>query len=126
VVESLPRNAINRKCGVNSRILALHLSVPVQLSQPGVMRVTFFVSSDRYYRETLLWMSGWTTPMYNRTQNENGTYNTRCLYCLLTVATAVETNEELEQLESRHVCPERALSELLAAKSAIEAHAHKN
>jgi hypothetical protein len=111
---------------VNSRILALHLSVPVQLSQPGVMRVTFFVSSDRYYRETLLWMSGWTTPMYNRTQNENGTYNTRCLYCLLTVATAVETNEELEQLESRHVCPERALSELLAAKSAIEAHAHKN
>jgi len=60
--------------------------------------------------------------MYSRTQNENGTYNTRCLHCFLTVATAVETKEELEQLECHHVCPERALSELLAAKSATEAH----
>jgi hypothetical protein len=74
----------------------------------------------------LLSMSRWTTPMYSRTQNENGTYNTRCLHCLLTVSTAVETNEELERLESRHVCPERALAELLAAKTAIDAHALRN
>jgi formate hydrogenlyase subunit 6/NADH:ubiquinone oxidoreductase subunit I len=42
--------------------------------------------------------------MYSRTQNENGTYNTRCLYCL----------------EARHICPERALAELLAMEIAIE------
>ena len=64
--------------------------------------------------------------MYSRTQNENGTYNTRCLYCFRTIATAVETKEDLEQLECHHVCPERALSELLAKKSAIEAHTHRN
>ena len=64
--------------------------------------------------------------MYSRTQNENGTYNTRCLYCFLTVATAVETKEDLEQVETHHVCPERALSELLAAKTADETHAHRN
>ena len=71
-------------------------------------------------------MGKWTRPMYSRPQNENGTYNAPCLYCFLTVATAVETNQELEKLESRHVCPEWALSELLAAKSAIEAHASKS
>jgi hypothetical protein len=64
--------------------------------------------------------------MYSRTQNENGTYNTRCLYCFLTISTAVETKEELEQLEHRHVCPERALAELLTKTSAIEDHAHRN
>ena len=64
--------------------------------------------------------------MYSETQNENGTYNTRCLHCLMTIATAVETKAELEQLEARHVCPERALSELLAAKVAAEAFAPRN
>ena len=64
--------------------------------------------------------------MYSRTQNENGTYNTRCLYCFLTVATAVETNEELEQLECNHVCPERALAELLAARAPADTHASRN
>lgn len=51
--------------------------------------------------------------MYNRSQNENGTYNTRCLHCFMTVASAVETRAELEALEQRHICPERALSDLL-------------
>jgi hypothetical protein len=64
--------------------------------------------------------------MYSRTQNENGTYNTRCLYCFLTVASAVETKEDLEQLECRHVCPERALSEILAAKTSLETQANRN
>jgi hypothetical protein len=64
--------------------------------------------------------------MYSRTQNENGTYNTRCLYCFLTVATAIETKEALELLEVDHVCPERALSELLAASSAMETHVNRN
>ena len=43
--------------------------------------------------------------MYNHTQNENGTYNTRCLYCFMTVASSVETEQELMLLESRHICP---------------------
>ncbi len=52
--------------------------------------------------------------MYSRTQNENGTYNTRCLYCFMTVAFDVESDEELERLEVRHVCPEHALADLQA------------
>jgi hypothetical protein len=54
--------------------------------------------------------------MYSRTQNENGTYNTRCLYCFMTVASAVETNEDLEHVEAHHICPERALAELLRTR----------
>ena len=64
--------------------------------------------------------------MYSRTQNDNGTYNTRCLDCLLTVATSVETELELEHIEMRHMCPEKALAQLLAGKATAEAHAHKN
>jgi hypothetical protein len=55
--------------------------------------------------------------MYNRTQNENGTYNTRCLFCFMTVASDVESDQELDRLETRHVCPERALAELVARGS---------
>jgi hypothetical protein len=54
------------------------------------------------------------TRMYSRTQNENGTYNTRCLYCFMTVAFDVESGDELDRMEARHVCPEHALAELLA------------
>ena len=64
--------------------------------------------------------------MYSRTQNENGTFNTRCLYCLLTVATSVETETELERVEMRHMCPERVLAELVAGQAAMEAHTHRN
>ena len=56
--------------------------------------------------------------MFSHTQNENGTYNTRCLYCFMTVASAVASAAELEQLETRHTCPERALSDLLARSTA--------
>ena len=58
--------------------------------------------------------------MYSRTQNENGTYNTRCLYCFMTIASAVETDRELARLEARHICPERALAALLEQARAIE------
>jgi len=51
--------------------------------------------------------------MYSRTQNENGTYNTRCLHCFMTIASAVELPEDLEGLEAEHICPERALADLL-------------
>ena len=64
--------------------------------------------------------------MYSRTQNENGTYNTRCLDCMMTVASSIETEDDLERLESRHMCPERALAQLLTKESAISAPAQRN
>jgi hypothetical protein len=64
--------------------------------------------------------------MYSRTQNENGTYNTRCLFCFMTIANSVETDKELDVFEARHICPERALAELLEQERAIEAHAQRN
>jgi hypothetical protein len=51
--------------------------------------------------------------LYNRTQNDNGTYNTRCLHCFMTVASSIETEQELADVEARHICPERALADLL-------------
>jgi hypothetical protein len=38
----------------------------------------------------------------------------------------VETDKELDVFESRHICPERALAELLEQEKAIEAHAQRN
>lgn len=64
--------------------------------------------------------------MYQRTQNENGSFNTRCLDCFLTIAFCVDSEEELERLEARHLCPEKALSQLLAARRAAEVHAALN
>jgi hypothetical protein len=52
--------------------------------------------------------------MYSRTQNENGTYNTRCLDCFLTIASSVETESVLDAQEARHICPEKALAWLYA------------
>jgi hypothetical protein len=52
--------------------------------------------------------------MYSRTQNENGSYNTRCLDCFMTIASSVETEEELLRLEATHFCPEKVLAGLLA------------
>jgi hypothetical protein len=63
--------------------------------------------------------------MYSRTQNENGSYDTRCLYCFMTIASAVETEKELDQLEARHICPERALAELQELEKAIESRSHR-
>lgn len=64
--------------------------------------------------------------MYSRTQNENGTYNTRCLYCFMTIASAVETDEEMDRLEAHHICPERALAELAARETSSESYAHRS
>ena len=64
--------------------------------------------------------------MYSRTQNENGTYNTRCLDCFMTVAFCVETEKELDRVEAHHICPEKALAALLAQERAIEARAARN
>lgn len=64
--------------------------------------------------------------MYSRTQNENGTYNTRCLHCFMTVAFFVETEKEMEKLEAGHVCPERALAELLEREKVLVSQAQRN
>jgi hypothetical protein len=58
--------------------------------------------------------------MYSRTQNDNGTFNTMCLDCLRTIASSVESETDLELLEMRHVCPEKALAQLLAGKAATQ------
>ena len=55
--------------------------------------------------------------MFSHMQNDNGTYNTRCLHCFMTVASAVESPQELERLEMQHICPEKALADLLARGS---------
>jgi hypothetical protein len=48
--------------------------------------------------------------MYSRTLNENGTLNSRCLYCFMTIGSAVETETELAKIEFEHVCPEKVLA----------------
>ena len=64
--------------------------------------------------------------MYSRTQNENGSYNTRCLHCFMTIASAIETEEELAARENNHICPERALAWLQQQQKQIETRAHLN
>ncbi len=58
--------------------------------------------------------------MYSRTQNENGTYNTRCLFCFMTIASSVESDGELDRQEMRHICPEMALAQLMALRKDAE------
>jgi len=64
--------------------------------------------------------------MYNRTQNDNGSFNTRCLDCFMTVASCVESEHELARVEMHHICPEKALAELLAQEKAHEEQALHN
>jgi len=64
--------------------------------------------------------------MYSRTQNENGTYNTRCLDCFMTIASCIETEEELTAREDHHICPERALAYLFHHERAVEEASHRN
>ncbi len=57
--------------------------------------------------------------MYSRSRNENGSLNTRCLYCFITIASDIEIESELERIEARHICPEKALTQLLALKRTV-------
>jgi hypothetical protein len=50
--------------------------------------------------------------MFSRTQNDDGTSSTRCLYCFRIVAPHAESPAELDSLERRHICPEKALAQL--------------
>jgi hypothetical protein len=64
--------------------------------------------------------------MYSRTQNDNGSFNTRCLYCFLTIASAIESEHELDQVEANHCCPEKVLAQMLARENAQAVHAMRN
>lgn len=64
--------------------------------------------------------------MYSRTQNENGSFNSRCLDCFMTIAACVDTEQELELREAQHICPEKALAELLAQEKAAAHVAARN
>ncbi|MGD0735063.1 MAG: hypothetical protein ABR976_07940 [Terracidiphilus sp.] len=64
--------------------------------------------------------------MYSRTQNENGSYNTRCLFCFITIASSVESEQALDLLETRHLCPERVLADLLAHQNSLVAKSQFN
>jgi len=64
--------------------------------------------------------------MYSRTQNENGSLNSRCLDCFMTIASCVETEEELDEREAHHLCPERVLAHLLAEQRAAASQAARN
>jgi hypothetical protein len=61
--------------------------------------------------------------MFSHTQNENGTYNTRCLDCFMTIASSIETEHELHLVEGRHICPEMVLAELLEQEKTSEERA---
>jgi hypothetical protein len=64
--------------------------------------------------------------MYSRTQNDNGTYNTRCLDCFMTVSFCVESEEELAAVEANHMCPEKVLAQLQMQKKPAEAGATRH
>jgi hypothetical protein len=64
--------------------------------------------------------------MYHHTRNDNGSYNTRCLHCFMTIASSVETEEELAAREQHHICPEKALADLLAPEKSLLARAYLN
>lgn len=64
--------------------------------------------------------------MYSRTQNENGSYNSRCLDCFMTIAQYVATEQELERREANHFCPEKALADLMTRQKATASHTARN
>jgi len=44
----------------------------------------------------------------------------------MTIASCVETEEELDEREAHHLCPEKVLAQLLAEEKAAVAHAARN
>lgn len=64
--------------------------------------------------------------MYSRTQNENGSFNSRCLDCLMTIASCVGTEQDLDAREAHHLCPEKALALMLAQDRAADTRTAQN
>jgi hypothetical protein len=59
--------------------------------------------------------------MYSRTDNGDGSFNSRCLHCLMTVASDVRTPAKLDRMESHHICVEKALFQLLQMQPNLSA-----
>jgi hypothetical protein len=51
--------------------------------------------------------------MYYRTDNGDGSFDSRCLHCLKTVARDVRSPAKLNLVERRHICVEMALFQLM-------------
>ena len=58
--------------------------------------------------------------MYSHTTNIDGSFNSRCLHCLMTIASDVRSPAKLDRLEQRHLCVEKALFQLMAAQKPME------
>jgi hypothetical protein len=43
----------------------------------------------------------------------------------MTIASSIEMDKELDRIEARHICPERALAELLELEKANESQTHE-
>ena len=59
--------------------------------------------------------------MYSRMDNGDGTFNSRCLHCLMTVARDLRTPAQLTRMESRHICVEKALFQLMQMQQNLAA-----
>ena len=57
--------------------------------------------------------------MYRRSDNGDGTYDSRCLHCLMTVARDLRSEGQLSRAERRHICVEKALFELLHMQTGL-------
>ena len=64
--------------------------------------------------------------MYNRTQNEDGSFNTRCLDCFRTIGSEIETENKLNPVEKNHICPEKAMVHLVAQQQLAQSDASAN
>ncbi len=51
--------------------------------------------------------------MYSRTNNGDGSFDSRCLHCLMTVARDVDSPAKLDPVEQQHLCVEKALFQLM-------------
>ncbi|HUB29101.1 MAG TPA: hypothetical protein VL967_05360 [Terracidiphilus sp.] len=63
--------------------------------------------------------------MYSRSQNDNTTFNSRCLYCFMTIASDLPGLMEVERAEATHICPEKALARMLANEEAEKPGLHR-
>lgn len=62
--------------------------------------------------------------MFNRTQNRDLSYNSRCLDCLMPIRQAIRKEDDLTLAESQHLCPERLLAESKTLREAPLSLAH--
>jgi hypothetical protein len=59
--------------------------------------------------------------MYSHTKNIDGSINSRCLHCLMTIASGMRSPVKLDRLEQKHLCVEKALFQLMSTQRPIEA-----